>query len=217
MGHTCAATTPTASTPWARTAVRARKASQEMDSTAQVTQANQTNTSYINFIIFLKPNCDKVRLLTSADSDECADNGNLCENGHCLNLPGGFRCECDMGFITTPNGKACGGKAPLNMDVLVPEPLNFWPYLLQVLKMSCVHYCKWLFVFLFRETDSPTRTGLSNVTHKTEFWIQEVCNVLSIKVDLVVYLGMTQVKLVSLCFEIWLMIWCSRVPVSTEK
>uniref|UniRef100_A0A3Q0T1D8 Fibrillin 1 n=1 Tax=Amphilophus citrinellus TaxID=61819 RepID=A0A3Q0T1D8_AMPCI len=43
----------------------------------------------------------------TADSDECAENSNLCENGHCLNLPGGFRCECDMGFITTPDGKAC--------------------------------------------------------------------------------------------------------------
>uniref|UniRef100_A0A8D3BIL8 Fibrillin 1 n=1 Tax=Scophthalmus maximus TaxID=52904 RepID=A0A8D3BIL8_SCOMX len=29
-------------------------------------------------------------------SDECADNTNLCESGHCLNMPGGFRCECDM-------------------------------------------------------------------------------------------------------------------------
>ncbi|KAM9409241.1 fibrillin-1 isoform 1-T1 [Pholidichthys leucotaenia] len=42
-----------------------------------------------------------------SDSDECAENSNLCENGHCLNLPGGFRCECDMGFITTVDGKAC--------------------------------------------------------------------------------------------------------------
>ncbi|XP_036073377.1 fibrillin-1 isoform X2 [Oryzias melastigma] len=42
-----------------------------------------------------------------SDSDECAENGNLCESGHCLNLPGGFRCECDMGFIATDDGKAC--------------------------------------------------------------------------------------------------------------
>ncbi|KAA8595911.1 hypothetical protein FQN60_011202 [Etheostoma spectabile] len=28
-----------------------------------------------------------------SDHDECAENGNLCESGHCLNLPGGFRCE----------------------------------------------------------------------------------------------------------------------------
>ena len=48
--------------------------------------------------------------LCFADSDECADNGNLCESGHCLNLPGGYRCECDMGFIPALDGKACTGK-----------------------------------------------------------------------------------------------------------
>lgn len=52
-------------------------------------------------------------VVTSADSDECADNGNLCESGHCLNLPGGYRCECDMGFFPTTDGKACEGKANL--------------------------------------------------------------------------------------------------------
>jgi len=41
MGHTCAATTPTASTPWAPIAVHARRDSLEMDSTAQVTLTNQ--------------------------------------------------------------------------------------------------------------------------------------------------------------------------------
>ncbi|KAL0167414.1 hypothetical protein M9458_035636, partial [Cirrhinus mrigala] len=41
------------------------------------------------------------------DTDECAENVNLCENGHCLNIAGGYRCECDMGFIPTADGKAC--------------------------------------------------------------------------------------------------------------
>lgn len=50
-------------------------------------------------------------VINITDSDECAENGNLCESGHCLNLPGGYRCECDMGFIPTPDGKACEGKA----------------------------------------------------------------------------------------------------------
>lgn len=42
--------------------------------------------------------------------DECADNVNLCENGQCLNAPGGYRCECEMGFTTTDDSKACRGK-----------------------------------------------------------------------------------------------------------
>lgn len=53
---------------------------------------------------------DCVCVIATTDSDECADNGNLCDSGHCLNLQGGFRCECDMGFIPTSDGKACEGK-----------------------------------------------------------------------------------------------------------
>lgn len=44
------------------------------------------------------------------DVDECADNVNLCENGHCLNAPGGYRCECEMGFTPTEDSKACQGE-----------------------------------------------------------------------------------------------------------
>lgn len=33
------------------------------------------------------------------DIDECAEDDKLCENGHCLNYPGSFRCECEMGFV----------------------------------------------------------------------------------------------------------------------
>lgn len=57
--------------------------------------------------------------ITIADSDECAENSNLCENGHCLNMPGGFRCECDMGFFPTPDGKACEGKAVPHCSVTI--------------------------------------------------------------------------------------------------
>lgn len=47
------------------------------------------------------------------DTDECAENVNLCESGHCLNIAGGYRCECDMGFIPTADGKACEGETLL--------------------------------------------------------------------------------------------------------
>lgn len=45
------------------------------------------------------------------DLDECSENPNLCENGQCLNAPGGYRCECDMGFLPSPDGKACEGNS----------------------------------------------------------------------------------------------------------
>lgn len=45
--------------------------------------------------------------------DECADNVNLCENGQCLNAPGGYRCECEMGFTPTEDSKACEGATPI--------------------------------------------------------------------------------------------------------
>uniref|UniRef100_A0A8C2EYV8 Fibrillin 2b n=1 Tax=Cyprinus carpio TaxID=7962 RepID=A0A8C2EYV8_CYPCA len=46
-------------------------------------------------------------LVVCPDMDECADNVNLCENGQCLNAPGGYRCECEMGFTPTEDSKAC--------------------------------------------------------------------------------------------------------------
>lgn len=36
---------------------------------------------------------------TCLDVDECIENPMLCENGNCLNYPGSFRCECEMGFM----------------------------------------------------------------------------------------------------------------------
>ena len=34
----------------------------------------------------------------------------LCENGQCLNVPGGYRCECEMGFSPTKDQHACQGE-----------------------------------------------------------------------------------------------------------
>ena len=44
------------------------------------------------------------------DVDECSLNSNLCDNGQCLNYPGGYRCECDMGFAPKDNDRACVGE-----------------------------------------------------------------------------------------------------------
>lgn len=47
------------------------------------------------------------------DIDECTEDSSLCENGHCLNYPGSFRCECEMGFINPDdkNERSCNGKS----------------------------------------------------------------------------------------------------------
>ena len=46
------------------------------------------------------------------DVDECTESPSLCENGHCLNYPGSFRCECEMGFMHPDDRSetACVGK-----------------------------------------------------------------------------------------------------------
>lgn len=117
-GPTCAATTQTVWTPWDHTAATARTDSLGTASTAQVTASHTDSPWNISldcrsqylFIILSEVICNDVFMCSGADSDECADNVNLCESGNCLNVPGGYRCECDMGFIPTPDGKACEGK-----------------------------------------------------------------------------------------------------------
>lgn len=43
------------------------------------------------------------------DIDECANDPTLCENGHCTNTPGGYYCDCDVGFTKTPDERSCLG------------------------------------------------------------------------------------------------------------
>lgn len=50
--------------------------------------------------------------LFCADVDECAENINLCENGQCLNVPGAYRCECEMGFTPASDSRSCQGGSP---------------------------------------------------------------------------------------------------------
>lgn len=108
MGRTSATTTLSVTTPWVHTAAPAKRASPETVSTAQVRHAFGTEAHAES--LCLPPVSDCVRLCVTADSDECAENSDLCDNGNCLNLPGGYRCECDMGFVPTVDGKACDGE-----------------------------------------------------------------------------------------------------------
>ena len=167
MGHTCATTTLTVSTPWAHIAVRARMDSLETDSTAQVTHyRTMSNTKLFLFVnvpmhfVFT----DSVSVINT-DSDECADNGNLCESGHCLNLPGGFRCECDMGFFPTTDGKACEGKTTQRCHFSLSwlRPLWFKPIRL------------WLiFSFLIWRNNQSKQMLPSSGTRDIVFWTWEV-------------------------------------------
>lgn len=81
---------------------------------------------YINDCVFTDSLALSLCVITITDTDECAENSNLCESGHCLNLPGGFRCECDMGFIPTPDGKACEGKTLQHLLFLTILEPDFW-------------------------------------------------------------------------------------------
>ena len=43
------------------------------------------------------------------DIDECSEDLVVCQNGLCLNYPGGYKCDCEMGFMhpDSNNEAAC--------------------------------------------------------------------------------------------------------------
>lgn len=73
---------------------------------------------------FLIPNSQ------SADADECKVLPDLCQNGHCINTMGSFRCHCNPGYSTDIVGTACVGKPHLRpqhrtqtLDRCLPSPI----------------------------------------------------------------------------------------------
>ncbi|KAF3821503.1 hypothetical protein GH733_009545 [Mirounga leonina] len=52
-------------------------------------------------------NSTEMSSASPTDVDECAENINLCENGQCLNVPGAYRCECEMGFTPASDSRSC--------------------------------------------------------------------------------------------------------------
>ena len=48
-------------------------------------------------------------LLSLVDYNECHTTG-MCTHGHCINLDGGFKCVCDVGFMLAEGGEVCVGK-----------------------------------------------------------------------------------------------------------
>ena len=43
---------------------------------------------------------------SSKDINEC-ESGFLCQNGRCINTPGSFTCDCNPGYILSPDGLHC--------------------------------------------------------------------------------------------------------------
>lgn len=43
------------------------------------------------------------------DVDECAEGGERCAPGVCINTDGGFACDCDAGYEPSEDGRACIG------------------------------------------------------------------------------------------------------------
>ena len=93
-------------------------------------------------------------LSLTTDIDECNQRG-VCRNGRCINTEGSFRCECNEGFVLTPDGRYCTGKTwasmharngrSLSADVLdIPKP--------GILSMMCPSGCLELIImFLVRD------------------------------------------------------------------
>ena len=45
----------------------------------------------------------------NADVDECSSVAGVCNNGRCINMAGGYRCECHPGYRPTSDHKHCIG------------------------------------------------------------------------------------------------------------
>lgn len=59
------------------------------------------------------------------DIDECQTLPNVCENGYCTNIEGGFQCDCFPGFRANYDSTKCIGESPnWRYD-------NFWEILLK--------------------------------------------------------------------------------------
>lgn len=50
------------------------------------------------------------RYYLNADVEECVDSPEVCGSGRCVNVPGGYHCNCTGGMVPTPDQRGCIGK-----------------------------------------------------------------------------------------------------------
>ena len=48
------------------------------------------------------------------DVDECSE-ADLCNNGRCINEPGGYRCDCHRNYQQSHDGKSCIGNIHIHV------------------------------------------------------------------------------------------------------
>lgn len=59
--------------------------------------------------------------------NECQRTG-MCTNGLCINIDGGYRCQCDHGFQESSGGTACIGDLVFHWPVLILATLTLFCY-----------------------------------------------------------------------------------------
>ena len=95
--------------------------------------------------------------------DECTMNSDLCGNGQCLNQPGGYRCECEMGFKTGEDGGQCLGKNHMSYTIIsvdiAKKKLRMWINLFVDTRLQ--------FIFKFK-------TSMSVTSFQTFVWMDTV-------------------------------------------
>jgi len=69
-----------------------------------------------------------------ADVDECSTVSGICDNGHCINMAGSFRCDCHSGYRPSTDHKHCIG-------IMHTNPLHHSASWIHAADPSAV-YCK---------------------------------------------------------------------------
>lgn len=70
------------------------------------------------------------------DHDECQDTG-MCNNGHCINMNGSFKCKCNDGYVLSPTRNTCIGKS----DSFLPHVDSIKKLISQLVECVDINEC----------------------------------------------------------------------------